>query len=239
MSWLVDSDWSYSGERTGLRSTYGRRGMVSTTHELATRAGIRVLEDGGNAVDAAIAASGVLAVVLPQQCSLGGDAFWLVSDASGTVEALNGSGRSGGLANLAALAERGWAGMPERGGPTVTVPGLVDSWIHLHRRFSSAALTDLVKYAVDLADHGFRVTSHLHRALQVNASDLRASGLDRIFLPQDRVPRVGDLLRQPELAESLRHIAARPRDLYDGELAVSLVQAVQADHGFLERSDLV
>jgi gamma-glutamyltranspeptidase len=238
MSWLVDSDWSHSGERTGFRSAYGRRAMVSTTHDLATRTGIRVLEDGGNAVDAAIAASGVLAVVLPQQCSLGGDAFWLVSDRTGAVEALNGSGRSGALANAPALADRGWSNMPERGGPAVTVPGLVDSWTHMHRRFASVALTDLLKPAIDLAEHGVHITPHLNRALTENASDLRVSELGRIFLPQDRIPPVGDLLRQPELADSLRHIAARPRDLYEGDLATSLVEAVRADRGFLELSDL-
>src|SRR2546426_8236406 len=113
----------------------GRHGAVVAPHHLATAAGLHILRQGGSAVDAAIATNAALAVVMPQGCGLGGDAFWLIWDASARRQvALNGSGRAPAAADPVALRQSGMRRLPLRGPLTVTVPGAVRSWGDAHRR---------------------------------------------------------------------------------------------------------
>src|SRR6187549_2473646 len=130
----------------------GTRGAVVSPHHLATTAGLGILRLGGNAVDAAIATNAALAVVAGHSCGLGGDAFWLIHEpTSGTVHALNGSGRSAAGASIDAALAAGHRSMPLLGPWSVTVPGAVHSWGEAHARFGRLPWPDLLAPAIELA----------------------------------------------------------------------------------------
>src|SRR5580765_2206472 len=151
---------------------YSADGVVAAPHYLASLAGIDVLRDGGSAVDAAIAANLVMAVVWPQMCGPGGDLFAQVVSA-GQVHALNASGRAGAAMTVEAYRERGLDAMPARGPLTVTVPGAVDGWFLLHQRFGRLEMPRLARNAIRHAREGFRATPFM--------SDATRLGLSRLF----------------------------------------------------------
>src|SRR5690349_6908890 len=150
----------------------GRRGAVVAPHHLATEAGLRLLRAGGHAVDAAIAANAALGVVMPNACGLGGDAFWLIWDASGgeggkgRQVALNGSGRSPGGTDAAQLRREGLGIMPIRGPRSVTIPGAVRSWADAHRRYGRLPISEILAPAIELADGGFPAWGELIDAIE-------------------------------------------------------------------------
>src|SRR5947209_9862427 len=137
-------------------SALSTNGVVATPHYLASQAGVRILQEGGRAVDAAVAANAVLQVVYPHNCSPGGDAFWLLYDpGQGHPVALNGSGRAPAAAELERLRERGLTQMPLHGPLPVTVPGAVDSWHEALRRFGRLGLERVLAPAIAYAEDGF------------------------------------------------------------------------------------
>ena len=225
----------------GRPTTLATEGMVATPHYLASVAGLEVLRSGGNALDAAIAANAVLAVVYPHMCAIGGDAFILLWDpAASSLAAVNGSGRSAAAATIDALRVAGWATMPERGALTVTVPGAVDAWATALERFGTRALGDLLQPAIHYAERGFPSSPGLSLSIAANRDLLAArEATARQFLPGGRVPQPGDLLVQPELARSLRLLAADgPAALYGGALGEAVVAAVREEGGLLTLDDL-
>src|SRR5271154_1990616 len=129
------------------------RNVVATSQPLAAQAGLRMLQKGGNAVDAALATAATLAIVEPVSNGLGSDAFALVW-ANGTLYGLNASGVAPAAWNLSELRQRHGKKMPLRGWSTVTVPGAVSGWMELHRRFASLPLGDLLEPAIELAERG-------------------------------------------------------------------------------------
>src|SRR5690242_15801295 len=158
------SDFPYARQ-----PVHGAQGMVVSGHPLATAAGLHVLMDGGNAVDAALAASGVLAVVRPAWCSVGGDAFGLVYTPGKGVAAVNGSGAVPLAADPAAFpGERA----PRFGPRSIAVPGLPDAWTLAATTYASRPLVDLLAPAVHYARTGFRVYGAFHRALTAVAPGL-------------------------------------------------------------------
>lgn len=225
----------------GRPTTLATEGMVATPHYLATLAGLDVLRDGGNAVDAAIAANAVLTVVYPDMCSLGGDLFALVWDpGTDSLAALNASGRSPAAASIAALHEQGLSEMPQRGAWTVTVPGAVEGWAALLGRFGSRPLGALLRAATGYAERGFPVTPNLAGSIARSASLLaRQPAAARQFLPGGAPPQVGDILRQPDTAASLRRVAEGGADgFYRGPIARAISETVQAAGGRLTEADL-
>src|SRR5579864_7305028 len=141
-------------------------GMVATPHYLASQAGLRMLQEGGSAVDAAVAANAVLQVVYPHNCAAGGDAFWIIYDPrEGRPVALNGSGRAPAAAEPARLRERGLVQMPQHGPLPVTVPGAVDSWHQALQRFGRLELERVLAPAIDYAEHGFPASPKLCEAI--------------------------------------------------------------------------
>jgi gamma-glutamyltranspeptidase / glutathione hydrolase len=199
---------------------YAQRAMVSSVDNLATAAGVQMLWRGGSAVDAALAANAVLTVVLPNQCGLGGDLFALVHDDAGTPVALNASGRSGSGADPATLRAQGLSRIPPRDHvASVPVPGCVDGWVELHRRFARLGLEEILEPARRYADQGFPAPPYLAQAVPKVATS--AAGPE--LAPNGRLAP-GEVIRRPGVARLLAAIASDGRQgFYEGEFGEALV----------------
>lgn len=213
------------------------RGAVAAPHRLASEAGADLLRAGGNAVDAAVAADAVLCVVYPHMTSVGGDLFAMVWP-PGEPEpvGLAGAGRSGSLASAARLRERGYEAMPADGALTITVPGTADAWGRLVERFGSFGMRPLLEPAAALARDGFPVSPGLAEALLENAERLAREPETRRLLPPSEA---GTTLRNPELAATLSEMGRNGfNTFYRGELAASILAAVERRGGLLTAPDL-
>lgn len=219
---------------------YSADGVVAAPHYQASMAGIDVLRDGGSAVDAAIAANLVLGVVWPHMCGPGGDLFAQVwSESEARLLALNASGRAGRNMSVEAYRARGLTAMPSRGVLSITVPGAVDGWFALHRRFGRLDLSRVARDAIHYARDGFRVTPSTSRAIRANADMLaRSGGGAQVFLPGGRSPSAGDLLVQPDLARTLEQIVHDgPAVMYGGQLGERIAAYLQAHDGAVQLED--
>jgi gamma-glutamyltranspeptidase / glutathione hydrolase len=213
------------------------RGIIATPHRLAGEAGAQVLRDGGNAVDAAIAADAVLCVVYPHMTSVGGDLMAIVWPAGGTAPVgLIGAGRSGELATIAAIRARGHDTMPERGVLSVTVPGTVEAWGRLLERFGTFGMAPLMEAAAVLARDGYIITDHLSQSLKEHAELLgRERAARELYPPMDG----GMLLRNPDLASVLTDIGRTGiNGFYRGEIGAAIVEAIKRRHGLVTARDL-
>jgi gamma-glutamyltranspeptidase/glutathione hydrolase len=214
---------------------------VVAPHYLASEAGAEILRRGGNAADAVIAADAVLGVVYPHMCGIGGDGFVLVEPGqSGPIECLNATGWSSELANATDLRRRGLERMPLHGGLAVTVPGIVDGWGKLAERFGRLPLSELLEPAIHHADEGYPVTARLSRWIEVSRDVLgQDPWLAQHFLPDDKPPREGALVRLPDLARTLALLAEKgARTFYEGEIAKGVVDAVSLTGGIMTMDDL-
>lgn len=226
----------------------GRSGAVVAPHHLATTAGLGVLAAGGSAVDAAIATNAVLAVVMPNGCGLGGDAFWLIwEEGTGRQTALNGSGRAPAAADPAAWRRAGRAALPLRGPLTITTPGAVRSWAEAHRRHGRLAREAILASAIDLAAGGFPAWPGYIDAVEASwalfaaSTELpdRGTAWASVHRPLARPWRPGELVRQPALARTLERLAAAGfDDLYDGELAEAQAAGLRAAGSPIGPADL-
>ncbi|MFE7236397.1 gamma-glutamyltransferase [Streptomyces sp. NPDC001231] len=228
--------------RTTRPVALARNGMVSTPHYLASTAGLQVLQEGGTAVDAAIAINATLGVVYPHMTGPGGDAFWLIHDAAtGRVHALNGSGRAGAHATRPYFRQRDHQEIPTRGPlASVTVPGAIDSWCTAHERFGSLPLARLLQPAITYAREGFAVCDSYAACAAEVAHVLSAHPLTRsTLLPQDRPPVMADVLALPQLAETLETVAEKGRPgFYEGPVAEEIATSLQQAGGLLTTEDL-
>lgn len=213
--------------------------MVVSPHPLATMAGVEALRAGGSAVDAAVAANAMLAVVYCNACGLGGDAFALVWDPEARrLHGFNGSGRSPAGLTIDAVRNASHEAMPARGALPVTVPGAVDAWAQLLERFGRRSLADAVRPAAETAERGYALTEINARSIAAFA-DAFDDAAREVFLPGGRVPSAGDTLRQPLLAASLRAIASGGRDAYyGGPLGDEIARALQAAGGVMTADDI-
>ena len=196
-----------------------------------------MLRDGGNAIDAAIAANAVMCVVYPHMTSIGGDLYALVWPAGAAAPiGLQGSGRSGEGATIDAMRERGFSSMPVRGATTVTVPGTVQAWGRLLERFGTVGMGRVLGPAAAIARDGFVVGANLARQLHADNGWLAQDPEARRVLP----PMLADMkLRQPELATTLDVIGRSGfGGFYFGELGRTIAAAVQKRGGFLTSADL-
>ncbi len=219
----------------------GNEAAVVSDHPLATAAGADVLKRGGNAVDAAITMAAVLAVVRPHMNGVGGDAFMLMYDARDRkTHALNGSGRAGSKATPATFADRKLTSVPSSGPMSVSVPGAVAAWSDALKRFGTITLAAALAPAIRYAEQGFPVSERLAADFAEEAARVsRDPELARIFMPGGRTPEVGTLLKQPELAATLRAIAKRgSTELYRGSLARKIIAFMEAEGGLLTAADL-
>jgi gamma-glutamyltranspeptidase/glutathione hydrolase len=226
----------------GRPVTIATHGMVASPHYLATAAGLRILQQGGNAVDAAVATSAVLTVVYPHMCSPGGDAFWLIHPAEeGRLRGLNASGRAPYAATRAFFEGRGLTSIPLRGLLPVTVPGVVDGWGVALRRYGTMSLAKVLEPAVGYAQEGFPISAKLSRWMEQNAEVLHKYPTSaRVFLGEGGPARPGKILRQEDLARSLRTIGQEGcRAFYRGRIAEAIVRFCAENGGLLSAQDLV
>ena len=215
--------------------------MVVCPHHLASAAGLNVLSQGGNAVDAAIATQAALSVVYPHMTGLGGDGFWLgYHGASGQIYGLNGSGRAGVGCDRALFARLGLDAIPSRGPRSViTVPGGVSAWGEVHQRFGRRPWADLMQPAIALAEQGYPTSRAQAHWTRVNQADLKAyGGAQNPFLPGGEEPSAGAWITNPPLAATLRRLAAAgPQDFYQGEIAAQIVADLGDLGGLLNQAD--
>lgn len=219
----------------------GANAAVVAGHPLAAAAGVDVLRRGGNAVDAAITMAAVLAVVRPHMNGIGGDAFALYRDGrSGRIYALNGSGRAGRLAEPRVFRERGLTEVPDTGVLAVTVPGAVRAWSDLLRRFGTFGLAAALEPAIRYAEDGFPVSPKLAADIEAERELLmRDSRMREVFLVRDHAPPIGTLLKQRDLARTLRIIAENGADvLYAGQLAQRLASFATTEGALFTLEDL-
>jgi gamma-glutamyltranspeptidase / glutathione hydrolase len=225
-------------EKAARPLVMGRNGLVSSGHYLASLAGVKVLQDGGNAVDAALAAAFVMPVVRPETCGPGGDLFALVHmKQSGKVEALNASGPAPAKASIDYFREQRLNSIPVSGPLSIAVPGAVDGWIELHRRYGTKELGRLAADAIGLARDGFPI--HQELAERIEEFSAAFPWVDRVYRrPLDGL-RPGKLLYQKGLGDVLQRIASKGRDgFYSGEVAEKICKSLQAEGGLLAVADL-
>jgi len=228
--------FSFAQPHGSRRAPVLARQMVTTSQPLAAQAGLRMLEAGGTAADAAIATAAALVVVEPTMNGLGSDAFALVWDGA-KLHGLNASGRSPRAWSLSRFAGR--RHMPELGWDAVTVPGAVSGWVALWRRFGRLPFATLLEPAIRYARDGYHVTPHVAELWA--EAPARFAGFDefqRAFLAGGP-PRAGDLVRLPALASSLASIAETlGASFYRGDLARRIAQAAHSEGGALSEEDL-
>ncbi|MBI3850368.1 MAG: gamma-glutamyltransferase [Verrucomicrobia bacterium] len=229
-------------DRTQARSmAVSRGGIVASEHPLASQAGATILAEGGNAIDAAIAANATMGVVAPMMCGIGGDLFAIVYEAkSGKVYGLNASGWAAQGLSIEFLKSKGFAAMPSKGIHSVTVPGAVEGLEKLNRRFGKKKLADVLAPAIHFAEKGFPVTELDAEYWAGGESLLRKDeNATRTYLPNGRPPRLGEIYRNEDLAKSYRRIAAKGRDgFYQGETARHLVEYSIRQGGTIDADDL-
>ncbi len=218
-----------------------RNGMAATSQPLATQAALEILRAGGSAVDAAIAANAMLALTEPTGCGLGGDLFAIVWDEpTQRLHGLNACGRSPQSLTLAEFEKRGLKAIPPLGPLPVSVPGCVDGWFELHKRFGKLPMPAILAPAIRYAREGFPVTELIAHYWERNAQRLKDfENFAAIFLPEGRAPRTGEAFRNPLLAGVLETIARDGRDaFYKGEIARRIDAYMQRQGGFLRYEDL-
>ena len=212
-------------------------GVIATPHHTASEVGAQILRDGGNAIDAAIAADAVLCVVYPHMTSVAGDLMAIVWAAGATSPVgLIGAGRSGELATIEAARARGFSTMPERGALSITVPGTVDAWGRLLERFGTVGLGAVLDAAIGLARDGYLITKdlseHLMRAAELLLRERPAYSL---YPPME----AGMLLRNPDLASAMEDLGRGGINVfYRGEIGVAIAAAIKRRDGFVTRQDL-
>ncbi len=216
----------------------GTRGAVASDQPLATAVGLDVLRRGGNAMDAAIAMAGVLAVVRPHMNGVGGDAFGLYYEAStGTVHALDGSGRSGAKATPDFFREAGHTVVPELGPMSVSVPGAVSAWETALGRFGTWAMADVLSPAVHYASEGFPVSTRLAADFAAQGGALNGPGR-ALYLPGGSPPAAGSLLKNEALGITLRKIGEGGQAaFYRGEIGQRLATFIDSVGGALVVED--
>ncbi len=210
----------------GRSPAYAQKGMAATSHSLATLTAVDVLRAGGNAVDAAIAASAVLCVVEPQATGIGGDCFVLYAPAdTDEVIALNGSGKAPGAAELSWFLDQGMKQISLQSPHSVTVPGAVDAWCKLHGDYGRMDFAALLAPAIRLATEGYTVHPRVAYDWSSLKKKLQATeNARRMLLVEGESPKAGDRHQQPELGCTLQLIADHGRDaFYTGEVAEDIV----------------
>ena len=227
-------------DQPGRSPVYATNALAATSHPLATTTALTVLREGGNAVDAAIAASATLCVVEPHMTGIGGDCFAFVGEPSGAIHALNASGRAAAGADLGWYLENDIREISDTSPHAVTVPGALRGWEKLHQKFGSMDWARLFADAVDYAEGGFPVAPRVAHDWKNYKTKLAANaGAAKHLLFEGGPPSVGQKISLPALGHTLSRIAKEGADaFYQGEIAAGIAATVQALGGFLGEEDL-
>ncbi|MGE5307257.1 MAG: gamma-glutamyltransferase [Alphaproteobacteria bacterium] len=216
----------------------GRNGAVSAGHYLASLAGVKVMQEGGNAVDAALAAAFVMTVVKPETCGPGGDLFALIyMRQDGRVAALNASGPAPAKATIDYFRAHNLRSIPVSGPLSVAIPGAVDGWLELHKKYGTMDLLRLTRDAVGLARDGFPVHQELVEKIEELSPEF--PWVDRVYRKPLNGLRAGKVLHQRGLGDVLERIAVKGRDgFYGGETAEHICRTIESEGGLLTLHDL-
>ncbi len=242
---LVGQD-RITGKSFATRSeVLGQNGMVATSHPIATQVGLDILKKGGNAIDAAIAANAALGLMEPTGCGIGGDLFAIVWDGkTKKLYGLNASGRSPKNLTLEYFEKQNMKKIPSHGALPVSVPGAVDGWFELHKKFGSKPMTEILAPAIDYAEKGFPLTEliawYLNRSIPFYQSK-NFPNLKETYIDQNggKLPNEGEIYKNPFLANTYRKIAKGGRDaFYKGDIAKTIGKFIKEQGGFLSEKDL-
>jgi gamma-glutamyltranspeptidase/glutathione hydrolase len=225
--------------QAGRSVTMAPHGMVATSHPLAVQVGVDVLRQGGNAVDAAIAVNAALGLMEPMSCGVGGDLFAIVWDAkTKKLYAINSSGRSPYKATRALFQEKGLDEIPATGPLSWSVPGCVDGWDELRRKFGTMSFEQTLGPSIRYAEEGFPVTEVIGGYWKGAESLDRYPDTAKTYLIDGKAPRAGDRFKNPYLAKTYREIARNGRDsFYKGRIAKEIVAFSDKHGGLLADKD--
>jgi gamma-glutamyltranspeptidase/glutathione hydrolase len=231
-----------AGNPRGTRSpVLARNGVIATSQPLASAAGLQVMQEGGNAIDAAVTAAAVLAVVEPTMTGIGGDVFALVYDAkTKQLRGLNSSGRAGAKADADMLLAKGETNMPGAGVYTITVPGALAGWAELLEKHGTISLARALEPAIRYARDGYPVAEMIADDWEGGARKMAQDPASAaVFLPNGRAPKTGEVFRNPDLAKTLEQVAKGGRDVfYKGAIAKAIASDIERRGGFITAADL-
>ena len=233
--------FSYDNPYATTRHPVFARNMVATSHPLAAQAGLRMLQQGGNAVDAAVASAAAMTICEPVSNGLGSDAFCILWDGQ-QLHGLNAAGRAPAKWSVDYFRRKygdDASAPPKRGIDSVTVPGAVAAWVQLNKRFGRLPLADVLAPAIEIAERGYLVPPVVCQKWAAAVPELQSQpGFADAFMPWGRAPQVGELFRFPAAAQALRRIAAsRGVAFYGGEIAHAIQRFAAAQGGVIEASD--
>ncbi len=216
-------------------------GMAATSHPLATQTAIEVLQRGGNAVDAAIAANAVLGLMEPTGCGIGGDLFAIVWSADDKkLFGLNSSGPAPNNISIEKVLDKNLKKIPSYGPLPVTVPGAVAGWKELHDKFGNLPFKNLFQEAIKYSENGFPVTEVVAYYLDLSAQRFNSyPNFKEVWMPTGETPKKGDIFKNPQLASTYKKIAnSGGKDFYDGEIAKEIVRFINEQGGYFSIDDL-
>lgn len=226
------------------RVIYGKNGMVASSQPLASQAGLQILKNGGNAIDAAIATAATLTVVEPTANGIGGDAFALFWS-EGKLHGINGSGPAPSSITIEAVRDQGHEEMPKVGWIPVTVPGVPGTWTELSEKFGKLPLIEVLKPAIHFAEEGFPVSPVIGNSWQHSYEYYKKQEGDQFkywlktFAPTGRPPKIGEIFRSRDHANTLKKIgSSNSKAFYEGELAEKIASFSKEYGGYLRKKDL-
>ena len=218
-----------------------QNGMVATSHPLATQIGLDILKNGGNAIDAAIAANIALGLMEPTGNGIGGDLFVILWDAdSQKLYGLNASGPAPKSLSIDYFKDNNLTKIPSYGPLPVTVPGAVDGWIKLHERFGSVKFKDLFTPTINYARNGFPITETIAFYLKSSSERFKSyPNFKDVWMPDNNILSKGDLFKNPQLANTLEEISkSKRKSFYEGNIAKLMADFIKEQGGFLSKADL-
>ena len=231
-----------TGELFSTRSeVIAENGMVATSHPLATQIGIDILKNGGNAIDAAIAANAAIGLMEPTGNGIGGDLFaiiWVEKDKK--LYGLNASGRSPKNLTLDYFKNKNFSEIPAYGPLPVSVPGCVDGWFEMHNKFGSISMHEILSPAIEYADNGFPVTELVSYYMQKASLNFdKYPNFKETYYINGSTPKKGQIFQNKDLANTLRIIAKKGRKgFYEGDIAKVMSDFIIEQGGFLSYNDL-
>ena len=231
-----------TGEMFSTRSeVISQNGMVATSHPLASQIGIDILQNGGNAIDAAIAANAALGLMEPTGNGIGGDLFAIVwIEKEKKLYGLNASGRSPENLTLEYFKENNFKSIPAYGPLPVSVPGCVDGWFELHNKFGKISMANILSPTIKYAEDGFPVSELVSYYMKVASNNFQEyPNFKETYYLNDSTPKKGQIFKNPDLANTLRVIAKDGRKgFYEGKIANTIANFIQDQGGFLSYKDL-
>lgn len=231
-----------NGKAFATRSeVIAKNGMVATSHPLATQIGLDILKNGGNAIDAAIAANAALGLMEPTGSGIGGDLFAIIWSAKDKkLYGLNASGRSPENLNLQYFKDQNMTSIPAYGPLPVSVPGCVDGWFEMHKKFGSMKMEQILAPAIKYANEGFPVTELIGYYLTLSSSRFKNyPNFSETYMPNGKPLAKGTVFKNPFLANTYQKIAKGGKDaFYKGETAKTIANFIQSQGGFISEKDL-